>query len=563
MSAVTALWPKWLRASFVIRANVQIPPFTRLRCWHSDCICLVVMSGYQQVSAASLPARGIGVVKEGLSRAASFITVLTLLVLGTTYVLSRDSVADPDIWWHLHNAQYLFQQHHLPNKDAYSFTVPGHAWMNHEWLGEIPYYLGWRAFGLAGIQATELLVLSGIFLGLLYLCYQETGNYKAATGACCFSVFLASVSFGPRTILFGYFYLTILLIILQRYRLRQRAPLWAIPLLFCAWINTHGSWSLGIIVLTASIAAGFVEGKWGSIEAHSWTTAQRRSLVLTWIASCAALFVNPYGFKLVIYPLDMAFRQTLNISHVAEWVSVNFHDTRGKVVLVLLISLLVSALWRRTRWTLAEVALVLFALYSGLTYIRFLVLLGIVVAPILARVLSFLPEYRRELDTPMLNAAVIVLAVAAAVHYWPTSEQLGRSVASRYPVAAMTYMKDHAPAAPMLNFYLWGGYIPWVDSRTKVFLDSRVDIFEYEGVLKDYLDATELKNPEAILDKYRVQSVLFPPGEALTYVLEHDPGWRATYRDPVCVLLERNPPGVSEHAMTAINQRAAKAIPRL
>ena len=55
------------------------------------------------------------------------------------------------------------------------------------------------------------------------------------------------------------------------------------------------------------------------------------------IASAAALFVNPYGWRLVFYPLDLALRQKMNIAHVAEWVSINFHDMRGKLVLVLLL----------------------------------------------------------------------------------------------------------------------------------------------------------------------------------------------------------------------------------
>ena len=111
-------------------------------------------------------------------RLASFLTVLTLVVLGIAYTMSRNNVADPDIWWHLHNAQYLFEHHALPNADAYSFTVSGHPWMNHEWMAEVPYYLGWRAYGLAGIQGVELLVLSAIFLGLLYLCYREPATIR-------------------------------------------------------------------------------------------------------------------------------------------------------------------------------------------------------------------------------------------------------------------------------------------------------------------------------------------------------------------------------------------------
>ena len=60
--------------------------------------------------------------------------------------------------------------------------------------------------------------------------------------------------------------------------------------------------------------------------------------------------MNPFGWRLVYYPFDLAFKQKLNITHVAEWVSVDFHDFRGKMVLVLIVGLLVSALVRNRRW---------------------------------------------------------------------------------------------------------------------------------------------------------------------------------------------------------------------
>ena len=134
---------------------------------------------------------------------------------------------------------------------------PGAPWINHEWLAEVPYYLAWRAWGLAGINAVTLVVIEFIFLGLLYLCYQESGHFKASIAACCFCTFLAKVSYGPRTILFGYLYLVILLIILQRFRRKGHAPLWLIPPLFCLWINTHGSWSLGLICFPSSPPQGW------------------------------------------------------------------------------------------------------------------------------------------------------------------------------------------------------------------------------------------------------------------------------------------------------------------
>jgi len=487
-----------------------------------------------------------------LRRAFSFLTMLAFLLVTLEFIMTRGSVLDPDIWWHLRNAEYLFQHHQLPRADMYSFTVAGHPWINHEWLAEIPYYLAWRAGGLSGINAMMFATISLIFLGLLYLSYIETRHFKAAMVACSFLTFIASVSFGPRTILFGYLYLVLLLIILQRFRQKGSAPLWLIPPLFCLWANTHGSWSLGLIVFSIITAAGFVQGSWGRVDAERWTPSQMGKLVVTGLASIAALFVNPFGSRLVLYPLDMAFRQKLNISHVAEWVSVDFHDLRGKLVLALLLSLLVSALVRRTRWRLGEIALVLFALYSGLTYIRFLFLLAIVIAPVVTKILDFVPQYRPEADTPIINALVICLMVGSIIYYWPRSPELQKSISERYPAEALVYLKAHPPNGNVLNFYLWGGYLGWKDRELEVFVDSRVDIFEYAGVLKDYLDLLGLEQSKAILDKYKIRYVLMPqPGgyseSSLTYVLEHDPEWKAIYSDKLSVFMERVDPTLPPH----------------
>src|SRR5438105_7975510 len=487
-----------------------------------------------------------------LRRAFSFLTMLTFLLVTLEFMMTRGSVVDPDIWWHLRNAEYLFQHHQFPRADMYSFTVAGHPWINHEWLSEIPYYLAWRAGGLSGVDAVMFATISLIFLGLLYLSYMETRHFKAAIVACCFLTFIASVSFGPRTILFGYLYLVLLLIILQRFRQKGDAPLWLIPPLFCLWANTHGSWSLGLIVFSIITAAGFVHGSWGRVDAERWTPSQMGRLVVTGLASIAALFVNPFGSRLVLYPLDMAFRQKLNISHVAEWVSVDFHDLRAKLVLALVLRLLVSALVRRKRWRLGEIAFVLFALYSGLTYLCFLFLLAIVIAPVVTKILDFVPQYRPEADTPIINALVICLMVGSIIYYWPRSPELQKSISERYPAEALVYLKAHPPNGNVLNFYLWGGYLGWKDRELEVFVDSRVDIFEYAGVLKDYLDLLGLEQSKAILDKYKIRYVLMPqPGgyseSAVTYFLEHDPEWKAIYSDKLSVFMERVDPTLPPH----------------
>jgi hypothetical protein len=269
-----------------------------------------------------------------------------------------------------------------------------------------------------------------------------------------------------------------------------------------------------------------------------------KHLVAAGIASAAALFINPFGWRLPAYPFEFATKQKLNVAHIAEWVSVDFHNGRGKVVLIFLISLLLLALLRNRQWALADVALLLFAFYCGLTYIRFLFLLAIVAAPLLAKLVDSIPPYDPEIDKPILNVIFMGGLVLWALYAYPPASTpiLEAQVAEKYPAGILPYLRSHPPDGPLLNDYLWGGYLIWHARDLRVFVDSRVDIFEYAGVFADYIDLLGLKDPHIILDKYRIRYVLFPPDEQLTYVLEHDPKWKVDYRDEVSVLFERTAP---------------------
>jgi hypothetical protein len=469
----------------------------------------------------------------------SFPSALASVLVATVFAFGRNGLSDPDIWFHLNIAENLLTHHRVPRVEAYSFTAGGLPWINPEYLAEVPYYLAWRLSGVAGIKMVSLVLLEAIFLGLLYLCWQESGNPKASVLACCFVVPLAAVSFGPRTVLAGYLYLVLLLIVLQRFRLRGSAPIWVLPPLFCCWINTHGSWSLGLLVFGIIVASGLVQGQWRSIEATRWSPPQLRSLLTTLVASTFALFANPYGYRLVLYPLDLAIRQRIAIANVMEWASVDFHDARGKVVILLIVGLLLGALLSGHRWKLHELGLVLFGLYSGLTHIRFLFLAALLIAPLLAKFLDFVPPYDPKIDKPVLNALIMAGVLLFLVRGFPSSSQLQQSIEADYPAEVLPYLKSHPPAGPVMNYYLWGGYLCWYDRDFKEFIDSRADIFVYAGVFQDYVTLMGLNDSAAILDKYGIRYVLFPPHQALTYILEHDPKWKVAFRGKMSLILER------------------------
>ncbi len=471
----------------------------------------------------------------------SFPVMLASIVAFWIFIGAGYSVWDADIWWHLRNAQYLFANLATPQVDIYSYTTNGHPWMNHEWLSEVPYYLAWNAGGLMGIYLTFLSLLVLILLGIFYYAYQQSGNMKGAFIVTCFCVFLTVVSFGPRTILFGYVLLLILVLLLARYRATGQAPLWLLPPLFCIWINTHGSWLLGLIIFGIYLASGLVEGNWGRVDAVRWTPPQLKRLLITAAASVGALFVNPFTYRLVFYPFNLAFEQKLNIAYVQEWASVDFHTARGKVVLILLAAVFLGALFSRHRWRLEELLLSGFALYAGLKHIRFLFLAAILLAPLLSKMLDMIPPYRPEIDKPALNAAVLAILLAIVIYRFPSQDDLTQAVAERYPTKAIAFIKTNGLRGNFFNRYMWGGYLILFCPEVKTFIDGRTDIFEYTGVMKDYLDAERLENSLEVMDKYRINYVLTSPDYPLAYLLDNTLGWRQIFRDEVSMIFERVP----------------------
>ena len=80
------------------------------------------------------------------------------LLVGVIFKNLVKGIAEPDVWWCLRNAQYIFQHHALPVTDMYSSGAAGMPWIDHEWLAEIVYFQGFKMLGLQGLVVVYFLV---------------------------------------------------------------------------------------------------------------------------------------------------------------------------------------------------------------------------------------------------------------------------------------------------------------------------------------------------------------------------------------------------------------------
>lgn len=472
-------------------------------------------------------------------RLSSFPTLLVAVLVTKVYWTCRDRIADQDLWWHLRNAQFLVTRHHFPNVDTYSFTTAGAPWINHEWLSELFYYEVFQSFGLRGVFLLFASILAIILVVVFALSMEQAKDPLAAGIATITGGLLAMVAFTPRPQHFGWLCCVAIYAVLLRFRSRKQAPLWLVPALFCLWANVHGSWLIGLCLYVIFVLAGLVRHDIGNLAAHPWSRGEINRLAITGCASVAALFVNPFGYHLLLYPLDTAFNQKLGIGNVQEWGPVNFSDSRGKLVIVVLAMIFFMALISRRRWRIDDALLSAFVLYCGLAHIRFLILAGIVLPPILATQFGNISSYDPNRERRALNALLLVMVGVAMVAGFPSSRMLDSQLRAFFPARAVEFLDAHPQNGRMFNYYDWGGYLEWNRPQEQTFIDSRSDVYEHEGVLKDYSDIANLNNPVELLDRYKVDYVLYPPDSPLVYFLLHTSGWKPVYVDNQAAVLRR------------------------
>jgi hypothetical protein len=471
--------------------------------------------------------------------------MLLALLMGLTFFrcIHQPLLADPDIGWHLRNAQTLLQQHAFIRHDGYTFSLHGAPWINPEWLSEIVFYAGWRWFGLSGVEAVSIVTLEALTVGVCFLAWQRTRNLRAAVLAATIFLLFSSVTTAPRTQLFGWTCCIIELAILERFRTAEPGKqtfLWTLPVLFMLWINLHGSWAIGIVILAAFIACGLTSFHRGLLQATAWTPNQRKHLLWVGSACVAALLINPYGWHLVGYPFLIAGHHPLTLSIIQEWQSLDFHPLRGRLVFMILAALLFARALSARTWTLYDAVTLFIAVLAGFTYSRFLLFTGIILCPQFADEFGFVGKDNPAVEKPLLNTAIIAGVLAFVVLQFPGKQELMRQSNELYPAGAVAWLRANPPTGPVLNEFNWGGYMIWNLPATPVFIDTRTDVFETTGLLQNYVDLVNLRTPVDSYDDGEFRYVFFPKDTVLVAALKRSPGWSVVYQDDVAVILHRN-----------------------
>lgn len=470
----------------------------------------------------------------------SFRVFVAIGLATATFLTVSGRFNDPDLWWHLKTGQVIWTTGSIPSTDLFSFTAQGQPWTAHEWLAQLGIYGVYAAGGYGGLMLALGLVSSLIFIGVYLLCWMETKNVLAAFLGGLTAWFFGTVSLAARPLLLGHLFLVAELLILELARRRSRRWLWCLPPLFAVWANCHGSYYFGLGVIGVYWLSSFLTGEWGAIESRAWDAKGRKTLTAVLFLSVAAVCCTPVGVRLLLYPLKTIFQQRGGLNASQEWLPPDPREIRAVAMLLGIGAILLAAAARKMTLQLRELALILVAFALAIEHTRMLFLFGIVAAPALARLIAAVVGPDRGRDHPVANAILMLACAAAMIAWFPSAAGLRDQVRKSSPQAAVEYIRRAGLPGPMLNEYVFGGYLIWAFPEQKVFIDGRSDVYEWTGVLEEFGRwATLSEDPAVLLDKRGIRLCILASGGRMTYVMPRLPGWRKAYADDVASVYVR------------------------
>jgi hypothetical protein len=476
-----------------------------------------------------------------LQRVLSFPAMLGGLLVVLAVLTVRSRFDDPDMWWHLKMGQIIWITHTIPTTDIFSFTTNHHAYVAHEWLSQLLIYSAHRFGGYPGLMLWLCFLASALLIAGYYLCSLYSGNANVAfVGALTIWLFATS-GFAIRPQMIGYLLLIVELLLLHLGRTRNPRWFFALPPLFAIWVNCHGSFFLGVIVAGIFLFTSLFHFQKGSLVAPRWDPHSRRTLVLAIVLSIAAMFLNPIGAKQLLYPLDAILHLPINLNQVSEWQPLQLVDGRGFAFMAVLACIFLMVLIRRTELLWHELLLLALGTWLAASHQRMVFVFGILAAPILSRMLSTSwDNYNPEQDRPLPNAIFLAASLLIAFLAFPNRQNLTRQVDEHSPVKAVEFIQTHHLSGPMLNEYVYGGYLIWAAPEHPVFVDGRGDVFEQTGVLGEFGRWASLQSdPTQLLDKYKINFCLLTRQSPMAFVLPLLPDWKAVYSDNNSVIFMR------------------------
>lgn len=484
-------------------------------------------------------------------------SALAVIAFFAVALLPRSTwpLIDPDVWWHIRAGKEVLQTGRVPAAETWSLTAFGQPWTSQDWLSNVLLAAGsrlgdWGWTLLSLVAALIVVAAFAVLWSAVRLRDRDAGWFGRVIW---FSValLLAGPVLGVRVQVVDLLLAAVVLWLLWRFMIdRQRRWPALLPLVAVAWVNLHAGWVL-LFLFGGAVVVGEIVDRLLRRGVSPNPLSLRQ---LGWLAACLAtsaggLVLNPNGIGIYAYPAYTAGIGAL-ADFVGEWQRASLDNLFGWLLLGFVLLGVVPTLMLARRTIRTADALILIGVTAmSVIAIRFLLITGPIgaaivtvhLAPALARtslgrrtstVLDRLASPRTgRLATINLVLAGLLVILGCGIAFMramPASqhEEIGRE----FPVDAVRWLATHDAGERIFNKYEWGGYLGLELPDKPIFIDGRADVYG-DGIIREYVHVIGVDDPATVLDRYRIDHVLYQPGSPLALWLDESGGWVRAYVD--------------------------------
>jgi hypothetical protein len=453
-------------------------------------------------------------------------TVRLLLAPAMAFIATGlDRGYQTELWQHLARGRLIAREGAVVSVDRFTFTVPGRAVRDNNWLSQLLYYaLHWLG-GLGLVQLANSLTLAVTLALLVRLCRRASGSTRVAAvvGVGAFVGLWQTLLIRPQS--FSMLLFVTLYGLLQRARMKS-ALLWLVPPLMALWANVHGGFAVGL----ALIAAFTAPAAWQRLIGSGPDSQRIWPLAACLLAAALATLLNPYGWDVYRYAGNLS---ALGVARgIEEWLPPSPSTLVGCAFAASVISVAVLVFQSRHRLTVEEVCILGCFLVPACLSVRMTVWWFLAAAPVAARLYGAPGLSAAESSPPDIGAAARPSPLAGAalasmltvcLGSLPWLERynplLGTARPARRVEADLLELANALPGSdapdtlrqPLRVFTRmeWANYLTWqLDGRTPVFVEGHVELYPAE-VWDQYVTVNDARRGwRDVLDRYGVRFLL-------------------------------------------------------
>lgn len=434
--------------------------------------------------------------------------ILFALCVGILSIMMSYGISGNDFWWHIKSGEWIVENKTFPREGIFSWmAMDKHLkWYAHEWLAQVIYYGIYSISGQCGIYA--FCFIAGVLM--LYLIYKVTKKYVLdnimySAFIFIFTMIVIKNYFYGRPQLFSFFLVFAELKILYDFiNDKNEKTIYFVPLLGIIWVNIHGgSSNLSYLLCLFFLIAGIINFEFGKISFVRLPKKKLLTLLGVMITTIIAMFINPYGLDMVLYPYtNMADNLMLDL--IAEWGAPD-----AKNIAILLFFFVPFALGLisiiTTEKKIRGIDLLIFAFFSYMFFrsTRFIVML-VISYPFY--IFNYIPKFGtlnevKSKADKIVATILIVVGIGMTVFGLMNSVNTynkGKLIEHELDYKFVKLMKEEKPERPYTEYNYGGDLIYY---GIDVLVDGRADV--YTGTpLEDWNNLTNLAVYSAPNKKY-------------------------------------------------------------